>query len=226
MLRPMIYVYAVLLALVFSAVGEAASYRVEILDEAPPSRGLSPEIAGRLQPRALRIRRGKRLLCDIWLCKQWPIKSGFEPTAEILYPFEEGELIGAVRYHRKGGDFRDQEIEPGIYTLRYALQPVDGDHVGTSDTRDFVLLSPAKDDQHPDPLDEQDLIDMSVEASGTSHPALLSMLAVREKAGDLPTLRHDEDRDLWSLRASGKAVADGKANDLVIEFVVVGQSEL
>ena len=228
MLRPVKYVAMVCgLVWLFAVPAAAARYRVKTIDEAPPTDELSEEIAAQLQPKAVRIERGKKVLCDIWLRKQWPVRHGFEPTGEILYPFEPGELIGVIRYHRQGEDFRGQQLEPGVYTMRYALQPVDGNHVGTSDTRDFVLLLPAAEDQEVAPLDEQSLVDLSTEASGTTHPALLAMRAVGEGAADevVPTMRHDEDRDLWSVRVRGKT-NDADKPTLPVEIVVVGQAEL
>ena len=60
-------------------------------------------------------------------------------------------LYGAYAFTYSGGrwrrvdtaDFRDQGIPAGTYILRYSQQPVDGAHVGTSTTRDFLALLPA-----------------------------------------------------------------------------------
>ena len=49
----------------------------------------------------------------------------------------------------EGHDYRDQPIAKGVYTMRYGLQPVNGDHLGVSIYRDYSLLLPAAKDQTP-----------------------------------------------------------------------------
>jgi hypothetical protein len=123
----------------------AADYRLETIKQAAPADDISPEIAAALAPTGFKVVQGeKRTLCEIWLAKTWTVTPGFQPSDSVLYPLAVGEFIGVLRFPRKGSDFRGQEIAAGMYTLRYANQPVDGNHVGTSPTRDFLLLSPAK----------------------------------------------------------------------------------
>jgi hypothetical protein len=200
----------------------AVDYKVEKLAEAPPAKAFSASIEKQLAPQGVRISKGTRPQCDVWLTSPWPVKADFKPTAMELYPFNVGELIGAVRYHTKGGDFRNQEIPAGNYTLRYGQQPVDGNHVGTSDTRDFLLLIPADQDPEAKPMAEPTMFQLSPKVSGGTHPAMLSMLRVEGEPGDLPAMRRDEERDLWSVRLAGQA-AGGKGN-VVIDFVVVGHA--
>lgn len=197
----------------------AADYRAEKLDEGPPA-DLAPEIAELLSPTGIRVIRGtKTKLCDIWLCKELAVKDGFEATPEVLYPFAPGQLIGVAQYRRRGSDFRDQDIDRGVYTLRYGLQPVDGAHVGTSLTRDFLLLLPADRDKSPGPLKYEPMTEASIEAAGTAHPALLSLQAVVESSDGM---RHDENHDWWivSLKGSSKGGAA-----LPMQLVVMGVGE-
>ena len=55
-------------------------------------------------------------------------------------------MLGALRFPGEGHDYRDQTIAKGVYTLRYGLQPVNGDHLGVSTYRDYALLVPAAKD--------------------------------------------------------------------------------
>lgn len=216
------------LAATLATASSAQQYHVEVVDEKPPSDELSQQIVDQLAPKALRIKKGaSRTLCEIWLCKSWPVKADFNPTAELLYPLKVGELLGVARYRNKGSDFRDQEIAKGVYTIRYAKQPEDGNHIGTSDTRDFLLLLRAEDDTESAPLDEQEMIDRSIEAADTAHPAMLSLLASDDDDDQaLPAIYHDQERDLWIVRASNKSRAGEKTAELIIEFVVVGHTDL
>ena len=127
------------LVLVASCLG--AEYRVEELSEGPPDSGVAEAITQQLQGTGIRIiRDAKATYCDIWLAKTPAADGDFKPTAEVNYPFRSGQLIGLVRFARAGSDFRDQKLASGLYTLRYGLQPVDGNHVGTFPTRDFLVL--------------------------------------------------------------------------------------
>ena len=208
-----------LLCLTFASPLLAASYRVEALNEPPPSDELSPSIAATLSATGLRVIRGtKTTFCDIWLCKEWAAKSDFKATNEILYPFTPGQLMGVARFSRKAADFRDQDVDKGIYTLRYAQQPVDGAHVGTSLTRDFLLLVNAEKDRSADILEYKKLVAESAEAAQSSHHALFSMQRVADKV-KRPSMRHNEDHDWWIVGFDGK-LKGGKS--LNVELVIVG----
>jgi hypothetical protein len=202
----------------------AAEHKVEALAEAPPSEGVAKEIVDQMQTTGLKVISGSRTVCEIWLAKTWPVQAGFKPTDELLYPFKPGQLIGLIRYRVKGGDFREQEIARGVYTLRYGQQPVDGNHVGTSPTRDFLLLVPAANDKSAKPLDEKELAKISAEAAGTKHPAILCLRKAPTETKDLPAMVHEESHDWWCLRLAGKGQADGKTVDVPVEFVVVGHA--
>lgn len=212
-------------AIVFAllaGLANAQEYSVQKLAESPPADALSPQIAAKLDPVGLRVVKGQRTVVDLWFCKDWPTKAGFQPSASVMYPFEPGTLMGVARYKNRGGDFRNQEIPAGVYTIRYGQQPEDGNHVGTSDTRDFFLLLPAAADQDPAKLAEPKMFQTSAKAAGTTHPTMLSLL--RSDNGETPAILHDADRDLISVRIKGQAKAGDKSTPLVVTVVVVGHA--
>ena len=210
---------AVLLLTVSSS--QAAKHRAEVLAEAAPADAISKEIAPLLQPTGIRVIRGtSRKICDIWLCKQWKVKS-FKLGNDLNYPFTPGQLIGVVRFHRKGRDFRAQDIAKGVYTLRYAQQPVDGAHVGTSPTRDFVLMIQTSKDKSGAPLQFDKLTQDSAEAAGTNHPCILSLQKAGEKA---PLIRNNSELDWWIVRTQSEALQGEQAKKLPVELVVVGHA--
>ena len=199
---------------------QAADHRVEPLKEAAPKAELSESIATQLAPTGLRVIRGStRSVCDIWLCKEWAVKAPAKGD-DIIYPFTPGQLIGVVRYARKGSDFRDQDISKGIYTLRYAQQPVNGDHVGTSPTRDFLLLVKASVDKSVAKIDYKKLTEASSEAVESTHPGLLSLQRLK---GDAP-IRNDEQHDWWIVRLKGKVKMGDVLKDQPLDVVIVGQA--
>ena len=217
--------HAILLSLVCAPLF-AADYSVEVLDEGPPADEISEEVAKQLGSTGFAVKRSETsTLCNIWFCKQWTVDSDFTATDELLYPFTPGQLIGVVQYKRRGGDFRDQEINRGVYTLRYAQQPVDGNHEGTSPTRDFLLVVAAEKDTSAGVMDVRKLYTASAEAAESSHPGLLLMQAVPADA-DLssPSVRTTDDE--WSIvRLPGMAAVGENPKKLAIDLVVVGHAD-
>lgn len=206
-----------------SSVASAVDYKVAPLEEAAPEE-LSAPIRDRLNATGLRVSRGSNKFCDIWLAKEWTVNPDFTPSLSMLYPFNVGEFIGVIRYHKKAADFRDQEVPVGLYTLRFALQPEDGNHVGTSQTRDFMLLLPVAEDTDPARMAEDVLWQTSAAAVGTSHPAMLSLLNAAAAEGELPGMAHNEEADRWSVRFAGQAKKGDTVEPLTVELIVVGHA--
>lgn len=206
----------------------AVEYTAEALKEPAPREAYSEEIHAQLLSTGIRVLRdGAGPLCDIWFCKEWAAKDGFSPTLQIQFPFETGQLMGVIRYHRQGEDFRGQQVPKGLYTVRFALQPVDGNHIGTSDTRDFFLLVSPEVDKSPEPSPADDLFIASGEAIESSHPAMLNLRSA-VSAGtedELPKMEHDESFDLWVLYCKNSIKAGEDEKELAIGVVLVGHSE-
>jgi hypothetical protein len=209
----------ILMMLLASESARAVDYSVEPLQEGPPADALSADIAAHLAPTGFKVLRGKRALCEFWPAKKWELRPDFKPSATVLYPLVPGSLVGVMRFERDATDFRNQDIAAGVYTVRYGNQPVDGNHVGTFDTRDFLLLLPAADDTSLDPLGDEDLFAKSAESAESTHPAILPLLKP-EAAGEQPSIRHLEEPDWWVARF-GDGSGDAK---VVLELVVVGNA--
>jgi hypothetical protein len=115
-------------------------------------------------------------VCEIWVVAAAP--SG-PPTTEEDSTFKtipHGALIGAVRFTNAGADRRGQPIKPGVYSLRYSMYPVNGDHQGVAPQRDFLVMTPIAEDKDPKATPNFDtLVGWSKKASGTPHPAVLSI---------------------------------------------------
>lgn len=211
----------VVLLVTLSAAALADDYRVEAFDAAPPD-GLAPEVAAQISASGFKVIQGKnRVVCEIWPAKQWDINADFAPSPTILYPLKPGTLAGALRFGRKSADFRGQEIARGVYTLRYGNQPVDGNHVGTFATRDFLLMVPASADTSPDPIPEMDLMKTSAEAAGSTHPAIMPLVAA-DAGGELPAMHHLEEQDWWTLAFAGHGAGGTK---VALELIVAGKAQ-
>ena len=201
----------------------AQQYTVAKIDSPAPSDAVAAEIAALLLPAGVKVSKGSSVHCEIWPAKEWPIAANAQVGGEVLYPLTPGQVIGVIRMARKANDFRDQDIPAGTYVLRYAQQPVDGAHVGTSPTRDFLALIPAAKDKDPNPIDFKTLAEKSKETTGASHPAILS-LQKAESGGEAISIREDSDRGWVIARFTGKAKQGGAVKDLPLDLVVVGKA--
>jgi hypothetical protein len=210
-----------LLVVAFTA--SAQDHSVSKTASAPPADALAPEIAALIDAAGFQVSKGSQAIIEFWPAKEWPVEANATTGGEVLYPLTPGQLVGVARYHRKGNDFRDQEIPAGVYVVRYAQQPVDGAHVGTSPTRDFFSLLPAAKDRQPAPLDYKTLVGTAKQTTGTEHPAILSLQRLQE-SGDSPSIRHDSDHDWTIVRFNGKLKQGGTTKDQPVELVVVGHA--
>jgi len=213
-----------------------ALFSVSVLTAAKPTHkldvdkktpdGLSQKVTAALDPAVHRITTDKGVVCEIWFVKSAEVKANFKPTLSVKYPFEVGQLIGALRVGKAKTftDFRGQELKPGVYTLRYGKQPIDGNHIGTSELHDFLLALPAKEDKDPKtfrfvgPLHKT-----SAKSAGSTHPAIFSLLPA--KASDKASLSHEEDKDLWILQSVVNRAAKEKSKKVPVKMVAVGKTD-
>ena len=137
-----------------------------LTDKAPSE--LSGGVVSRLTP-AARIVIGPGSL-DVWLVDK--LESSGGPGWSGV---DSGTLVGAVRVTGEFKEIRGKVVKPGVYTLRYGLQPQNGDHLGISTFREFLLLSPAAIDKDPKVLGFDGVVALSKEVIGTAHPASLSL---------------------------------------------------
>jgi hypothetical protein len=72
-------------------------------------------------------------------------------------------------------DIRGRTLKAGTYLLRYALQPQNGDHLGVSPHREFLLATPAAEDTTPGVLGHDPAVDLAKKSINISHPAVMSI---------------------------------------------------
>jgi len=204
----------------------AADQKVEPLKQ-PPA-GLSPEVAAAISDTGFRIAGKNGVICDVWLAKEIPLKPKFKSSLRIKYPFQPGQLVGAIHFpdSSQPNDFRGQALKPGTYTLRYGLQPDDGNHLGTSETRDFLVGCPPKSDTNPKRVEDiKSLFGLSATAAESTHPAIFLLIPPPEKPFDAPAVKHDDEKNLLILEANANG-KDADKNVLVpLSIVTVGKTE-
>lgn len=203
------------------------SLKVESVKQGPPA-SVSPEILQAIDgQQAFRIQDGQGDFARIWLRKATPGSdkpSG--PKGVIQFPFlADGELLGVLEFAKEGHDYRDQAVAKGVYTMRYGLQPVNGDHLGVSTYRDYILLLPASKDKALAAPARKQLEEGSAEAAGTSHPASFLLLMAPAGAKAEPSMVRDDEKDTWSVILPLKLqVKGGEPVVYPVQLVVVGVS--
>ncbi len=201
----------------------APTYKLAKLEKAPA--GLSKKVTAALDPAGLQVVGSKGPVCAVWFVKDIVVKPGFSAGFDVKYPFSRGQLIGVLQVAKnaKFTDFRGQEMSPGVYTLRYELQPEDGNHIGTSDTRDFLLAVAAKGDGDTKNVTNlEKLAEDSGKAAGSTHPAIFILLPAEAVKTQLT---HDEDHDFWIVNSTATGKSKDKTVKVPIRLVAIGHSE-
>jgi hypothetical protein len=182
---------------------------------APPSE-LAPEIAALLNKTGHTvIAPDGKPYCDVWFAAKAPAGPTTSEPDVMWKTAPPGSVIGAIKYHTEGHDRRGQKINPGVYTLRFGMYPINGDHQGVAPNRDFLVLSPAGLDQNPgaQPVFEA-LMNMSRKVSGSPHPAVLSMWVV--ESDFTPGISQLGESD-WVIQTA--------IGDIKIGLIVVGKTD-
>lgn len=215
-----------LVGALLAAPAAAAPLTVQVVAQAPPAE-VAPAIAATLEVQAIEVRGPQGVLCQIWLRKPIPALPQPAQTLGVVYgDLEPGTLVGVMRLPAPAVDFRNQKIPAGVYTLRYALHPVDGNHQGVAPDRDFLLASPAAADTSVATLAFQPLVQLSRKATGTNHPSVWCLLPAESVPANLPAV-HEQESDagplevLW-VRATIER--NGQTAPLVLALVVEGIS--
>ena len=170
------------LVLFSAAVLFAAEAKLETLP-AFSGEGVPPAVAKALEPQGYRVVLPDSV-CELWFRSGLVSSENKGAGGDVLYPqLASSTFLGVIRVAKGLSDFRGQPIKPGTYSLRYELLPEDGNHLGVSPNRDFLLLVPASADPNPNAaMGPEDLAKLSNRASGTNHPALLSLTSADQSA--------------------------------------------
>ncbi|HUK16332.1 MAG TPA: hypothetical protein VLW65_07945 [Bryobacteraceae bacterium] len=196
------------LAAAFSV--SAQDYKLEPVSSPPP--GLPAAYASLIAAQGYRVVGPKGAWCEVWMRKSIP--TGAKPSDDsIVFPIAQGTLIGILRFPAEGSDRRGQPIKPGVYTMRYSDFPVDGAHQGVAPQRDFALLTPIANDPDPNAAPAFDaLVAQSTKASGTPHPAVISLES--PSGSNFPSVTKEGDSD---------QVLNVKVGDVAMGIIVVGK---
>jgi hypothetical protein len=197
---------------VFSAALLAQQYKSEAAG--PPPSGLAPAVASALDSNGTKISKADgTAVMEVWFRKSAPSGPKNSGDAIALPSIPTGSFLGVIKLDGKGEDRRGQSLQPGLYTLRYVLMPSNGDHLGAAPQRDFAALVPAADDKDPNSTPDLDTaVKMSTKASGSAHPAVLSLSSGSGSTSFTKEADHD-----WTLNT--------KIGDLPVAIILLGRVE-
>lgn len=176
---------------------------------APPA-DVPAALSGVLQKEGTKIAGPDGVFAEIWLVNARPKGSPSGEQNVTLPDMPHGAFLGIIRFPGQAKDRRGQMFKAGVYTLRYSMFPIDGAHQGVAPQRDFLVMSPVALDQDPKALPAYaDLMKASQKASGTPHPAVLSIWKADDDRQNFEELGED-----WVLQR--------KIGDLNLAIVMIG----
>ena len=121
-----------------------------------------------------------------------PLDPGAPERLEVAFPqLASGTRIGTVEIVVPWTDARGSRIPAAKYAVRYALRPNDGEHMGASEYRDFLVLIPVADDRGPEARPSFDeMMALAKRTTGGGHPAVMGLAPAPEadssiRVGDL-----------------------------------------
>ncbi len=241
-LSALLFLGALAAVLIAAADGPFSPYVLKALPAAEPAgEGQEPKPAlpedvpetfrELLEPAGLRLEdAGGKVLYDLWLCKEIPLaaekRKGELGTRFGNLPI--GTLVGALRSYGQEYDYKEIPIAEGCYALRYGVQPEDGDHLGTSPTRDFLVLTSFRHDKKPDAVEDMErLNNLAKLASSTEHPLTLYLIEPQGEERKEARLYPEGERDEWIVEVAPAARVAGaeEATTLRLGIVMIGCSE-
>jgi hypothetical protein len=224
-LRRLTCVAGLLLGVLAGAPAAAApAYSIKAVTGTAPPKELAGPVRKLLEDRCVRLLDGKgNVLAEVWFRKDVPVKATEAQIKNGLTYRElpQSTVVGALRVPKAITDYRKQKIPAGVYTLRYGLQPMDGDHMGTAPYNDFLLASPAADDKKPDPLAVKPLQELSTKVT-ENHPAVFLLFPGKGAAKEPKLVARPGGHQVVLIQLN--ASSGGKKATLDIGLTLIGAS--
>lgn len=203
----------------------ASEFQLKVVDKEAPKE-LSQSFRDVLQAKAVQLLQGDKPVYEFWFVSKLQLKSKPESLRYHLDALAPTTVIGALAATRSERDYRDDELYEGIYTMRFSLQPQDGNHLGTAEYPYFAVLIPANLDTTIDGIKSyKQMVKASSKETATDHPIILSLRPAASADGNLPKLNEPAEHH-ESVRVKLPASVDGEDTEVVFEIVVKGKAEV
>src|SRR4051812_18705374 len=165
--------FALLVALWSASAGET-KYQVKSATTPPPDE-LSAAMKKLLPASSIQLQDDSaKTVAEFWFRPETPVDATPEQVKNGLTYKEvpQTEVLGAVRFEQDWTDYRKQKVKAGVYTLRLGYQPADGDHQGSSEFQDFLVVTAAAKDTSPELVDPKEMIERSAKSISSGHPGV------------------------------------------------------
>ena len=213
-------------ALLLAGAGvDAADFTLKTADKPPPQE-IGDSMRGTLQAKAIQLMQSDKPVLEIWFRQEVPLKSKPASAKESLGTIRETTFMGVVSIIDTSlHDYKDNEIPKGIYTVRYGLQPKDGDHLGTSEFDYYFVLIAATDDKDLNGLSKfKSMVKASGKSTASGHPLVVSL---RPASGGnaMPGLT-DPEAEHKAILVNVPAIAGEQKTEIAFEMVYQGHGHI
>jgi hypothetical protein len=223
LLRKLLCAFALLLAALPARAADKP-WSIKVVGATPPPAEVAEPIRALLSDQCIQLLDAKgELKLEVWFRKALPAKAtdGQIQNGLTYAEVPETTLVGAMHVVKLTTDYRKQKIKPGVYTLRIARQPMDGDHMGTAPYGDFCLALPAAEDKKPDTMEVKALHEISAKST-SSHPGVFLLFPGKDAAAE-PKLVNKGDGH-WVLILKQDVTVGDKKTTIGIGLTLIGAS--
>lgn len=216
------------MCLAFATVGIAEDgLKLTVVDKPAPD-SVADDVKSAVVPKAYQISDADGIIYEFWFVPTLKASAHGANAKESLDKVEEISLLGiAVASRDDYHDFRDDPVEPNVFVMRLALQPKDGNHMGTAPFDTFAILIPAKlDPELKDFRDHDTMVELASEGTIAEHPPILSLQPFDDPGGEIPRLHYNEEEEWRFLMLQFPIEAEGETKSITLGLIVEGIGEL
>ena len=188
---------------------------------------LPKALVASLNPKGIRLFVTKNGLstpvCDLWWTKSVASHAVSGKNNSQYAAVETGALVGVLHFIEEGEDSRDQKMQPGFYTLRYAKVAADPEHSDNGGPQDALLATPLWADKHEDQVMKlEELLRVSQLSSKTKKPVVINLMPINPAYTDSPSLISDDQGDCAiQVNLQGRRPAPAKPTDIQLSILLV-----
>jgi hypothetical protein len=204
----------------------AADLTVKTVDKETPKE-LDGSFREVLLSKAVQVTDGEKPVYEFWFCRELPLSAKPESLKDHLDQLKPAMFLGAVMVHNEKRDYRDDELRSGLYTMRFSLQPQDGNHLGTAEFPYFAVLIPAKADTKIDGIKTyKEMTRASAKGTSSEHPRVMSLRPAASAEGELPLVNEPaEEHKSVRVKVPAKAPNDTALSNIIFEIVFQGAAK-
>jgi len=218
--------FAALACLCQTSALQAGGLALKVVKKDPPS-AIDESIRKTLQPTAIQLLDGDKAAFEFWLSAEVPLQSEPASPSAAMDAIKQSTLLGVVAVGSDTRDYKDAELFAGVYTMRFGLQPQDGNHLGTSEFNYFAVLVTAKKDVKPDGItDYKALVRASRSGTPSDHPVILSLRPVSSVGSEAPKMNEPASEHKSVILKIPARVEGGEQTALFFELVYYGKGKV